>query len=310
MRILKSLALLLVAVLVLPFGQLRAEGKLELEKVTADVYAIVGELGNRTADNLGNNATFGFVITSEGVVLIDSGGTYRGAQKIGQLIKSVTNKPVVMVINTGGQDHRWLGNGYFKNQGAQIIASAAAVKDQQARTQDQFILLSNLVGEKIAKETDPVYAERTFDEHFEFGLGGTIFKLSHSGQAHTPGDSFVWLPQQKVMFTGDIVYVERMLGIGPQSNSKSWIEVFQTMAAFKPRYLIPGHGHATDLARAKKDTYDYLVFLRRSVADFMENGGDMSAISSVNQTKFSYLLNYQEIAGRNAQKVFTEMEWE
>ena len=114
-NIYKSLVPILVFVLVMPFGQPSADEKLELQKVTADVYAIVGELGNRTAKNLGNNATFGFVITAEGVVLIDSGGTYQGAQEIDRLIKSVTDKPVVRVINTGGQDHRWLGNGYFKN---------------------------------------------------------------------------------------------------------------------------------------------------------------------------------------------------
>ena len=97
-------------VLALPFSQSWADGKLKLQKVTEDVYAIVGELGNRTPDNLGNNATFGFVVTPEGVVLIDSGGTYQGAQNIDMLIKSITGKPVVTVINTGGQDHRWLGN--------------------------------------------------------------------------------------------------------------------------------------------------------------------------------------------------------
>jgi len=292
------------------FDQASADEKLKLQRVTADVYAIVGELGNRTAKNLGNNATFGFIITTDGVVLIDSGGTYQGARQIDRLVKSITDKPIVKVINTGGQDHRWLGNGYFKNQGAEIIASEAAVKDQKARIQDQLIVLSNLVGEQFIEETDAVYADTTFKERFTFEAGETIFELHHSGQAHTPGDSFVWLPQKKIMFTGDIVYVERMLGIGSQSNSKSWTAVFQTMAAYKPRYLIPGHGHVTDLSRAKKDTYDYLNFLRRSVFDLIESGGDISEISRVDQTEFSYLLNYQEIAGRNAQQVFTEMEWE
>ena len=55
---------------------------------------------------------------------------------------------------------------------------------------------------------------------------------------------------------------------------------------------------------------DYLVFLRKSVSDFMENGGDMSDISSVDQSKFNYLLNFELISGRNAQQVFTELEWE
>jgi glyoxylase-like metal-dependent hydrolase (beta-lactamase superfamily II) len=214
------------------------------------------------------------------------------------------------VINSGGQDHRWLGNGYFKKQGAQIIASAAAVSDQKARTQDQFIGLGNLIGDAGIKGTDAVYADKTFKQLLEFKLGDTLFEVHHAGQAHTPGDSFVWLPQKKVMFTGDIVYVERMLGVGSQSNSKSWVSVYQTMAAYQPRYLIPGHGAATNLSQANKDTYDYLVFLRQAVADFIEDGGDMTEISSVNQSRFDYLLNFKMLAGRNAQQVFSELEWE
>ncbi len=306
MKILK----LLLTLLVLAFSHSWADGELKLQQVTEDVYAIVGELGNRSADNLGNNATFGFVVTTEGVVLIDPGGTYQGAQKIDLLINGVTDQPVVTVINSGGQDHRWLGNGYFKKQGAQIIACAAAVSDQKARTQDQFIGLGNLIGDAGIKGTDAVYADKTFKQQLEFKLGDTLFEVHHAGQAHTPGDSFVWLPQKKVMFTGDIVYVERMLGVGSQSNSKSWVSVYQTMAAYQPRYLIPGHGAATNLSQANKDTYDYLVFLRQAVADFIEDGGDMTEISSVNQSKFDYLLNFKMLAGRNAQQVFSELEWE
>ena len=108
-KILKSLLPVLVFALLLPLGQPLADETLKLQKVMTDVYAIVGELGNRTAKNLGNNATFGFVVTTDGVVLIDSGGTSQGARQIDLLIKSVTDKPVVKVINTGGQDHRWAG---------------------------------------------------------------------------------------------------------------------------------------------------------------------------------------------------------
>lgn len=307
----KKVKLLLpILVFLLSVSQIWASEKLKLQEVTKDVYAIVGELGNRAADNLGNNATFGFVVTSEGVVLIDSGGTYLGAQKIDQLIKTVTDKPVIIVINSGGQDHRWMGNGYFKKQGAQIFASENAVIDQKARTQDQFFMLGNLVGDKGLKGTNAVYAETTFKNTLILTLGETTFELYHTGQAHTPGDSYIWLPQKKVMFTGDIVYVERMLGVGPQSNSKSWIKVYETMAAYKPEHLIPGHGKVTNLSHANKDTYNYLEFLRKSVSDFMEDDGDLSEIGSIDQSKFNYLNNYKSISGRNAQQVFTEMEFE
>jgi glyoxylase-like metal-dependent hydrolase (beta-lactamase superfamily II) len=114
----------------------------------------------------------------------------------------------------------------------------------------------------------------------------------------------------KIMFTGDIVYVERMLRVGIYSDSKSWISVFERIATYKSQYLIPGHGKVTNLSQAKKDTYDYLVFLRNSVAEFMENGGDIADISNVDQSKFNYLINFETLSGRNAQQVYTEIEWE
>ncbi len=287
-----------------------AQAELELQPVAADVYAIVGDLGNRSPQNLGNNATFGLVLTSAGAVLIDPGGSYRGAQQIDALIDQVTDAPVVTVINTGGQDHRWLGNGYFRERGARIIASATAVADQRTRMQDQFIRLEGLVGKAGLAGTEAEFADESFETEYAFSLGDTRFELRHAGQAHTPGDIFVWLPQQRVMFTGDIVYVERMLGVGSQSNSKSWVSAFETMAAYAPEHIVPGHGHATDLARAKRDTYDYLRFLRETIAAFIDDGGDMSEIGSIDQSRYHYLLNHETLAGRNAQQVFTELEWE
>jgi len=287
-----------------------ADAVLELKQVDKNIYAIIGELGNRSPENLGNNATFGFVVTSEGVVLIDSGGTYKGAAEIHALIKSVTDKPVKIVINTGGQDHRWLGNGYFKKLGARLIANSKAVADQKARTRDQFFMMGNMVSDAGLKNTDAVYAEETFDDILKFTFGNTEFELHHAGHAHTPGDSFVWLPQQRIVFSGDIVYVQRMIGINAESNSKSWVTAFETMAALDPRIVVPGHGHVTTLKDATAHTYDYLVFLRQAVSDFMDNGGGIENIGKLDQSSFSFLLNYEGLKGRNAQRVYEELEWE
>jgi glyoxylase-like metal-dependent hydrolase (beta-lactamase superfamily II) len=288
----------------------RADEALRLQKVNDHIFAVVGPLGNRTPENLGNNATFGFVVTDEGVVLIDSGGSYRGAAALHEVIKQVTDKPVKVVINTGGQDHRWLGNGYFKAHGARIIASAAAVTDQRKRYQDQMFMLGNLVGVTGLEGTEPVYAKETFDEQTSFSLGGVRFELKRVGPAHTPGDSIVWLPNDHVVFTGDVVFVKRLLGILEYSDSHGWIKAFETMAALQPGVVIPGHGPVTDLARAQKDTYDYLVFLRQSVGAFMEAGGDITRIGTLDQSRFKYLQNYDTLKGRNAQQVYQAMEWE
>jgi glyoxylase-like metal-dependent hydrolase (beta-lactamase superfamily II) len=308
MKLAKSI--LLLACLGLACSSARGDAGLELQQVTDNVYAIVGDLGNRSAENLGNNATFGFVVTAEGVVLIDPGGSERGAKAIDKLIRATTDQPVVAVINTGGQDHRWLGNDYFRRQGARIIASEAAVADQRKRAQDQFIMLDNLVGKDLMQGTRAAHADETFAEKTDIMLGGTLIEVRHAGTAHTPGDSFVWLPAQRVMFTGDIVYTERMAGMIPQSSSRNWIEVFDLMAAREPQHLVPGHGGVTTLERARRDTRDYLVFLRTEVAEFIDAGGDLSEIGGIDQSDWTYLLNHELLAGRNAHQVFTEMEWE
>jgi glyoxylase-like metal-dependent hydrolase (beta-lactamase superfamily II) len=283
---------------------------LEPVEVAPNVYAIVGDLGNRSAKNLGNNATFGLIVTADGAVLIDSGGTYQGAQAIHRVVRQLTDQPVKWVINTGGQDHRWFGNDYFSAQGAQIISSRAAREDHQARLSDQVGRMSSLVGDDIFAGTRERYADRLFDDELDLKLAEVVLKLRHVGQAHTPGDLFVWLPAQRIMFSGDIVYVERMLGVGAQSHSGSWIKVFEAMAAYQPEVVVPGHGHPVSLDGAKQDTYQYLLDLRQRVGEFLEADGDASDIGQVDMTDYQYLLNYASLSGRNALKVYTELEWE
>lgn len=292
------------------YGKEDASSVLEVAKLADNLYALIGPTTNRDSENLGNNANFGVVLTEDGVVLVDSGATYKGARMIHDSIRSITDLPVTLVINTGGQDHRWLGNGFFKSQGAHIIANENAVADQKARLQDQLSRLSRLVGDDGLAGTEPVYADETFSDHKVLGVGGVQIELHHAGHAHTPGDSFVWLPEQKVMFSGDIVYVERMLSVGPQSAHRSWIGAFEALAAKRPEIIVPGHGSPASLETATRDTHEYLVFLRKAVLGLLDEGLGMEDIGGIDQSSFSYLDNYEALKGRNAQRVYEELEWE
>ena len=307
-----QLKLLLILSCVLLFSTVSAADKqdLVLKKVTNNVWAIVGPLTNRNKMNLGNNATFGFVVTDAGVVLIDSGGSLNGAKRIHEIIKTVTNKPINYVINSGGQDHRWFGNDYFSSLGAKIISSEAAKKDHKTRGSAQWSMLESRIGRDGIIGTKEKFADIVFANEYKFSLGGINFEIYHKGQAHTPGDAYIWLPQSKVMFTGDIVYTERMLGIGEQSKSKTWLAAFDAMASYQPVHVVPGHGSPTSLKIATKDTRNYIAYLRDSIAVFIEQGGDASDIRKINQSKFKYLHNFDSLSGRNALKVYTELEWE
>ncbi|MCO8146522.1 MBL fold metallo-hydrolase [Rhodovulum tesquicola] len=282
---------------------------LEVQPVAEDVWAIIGPMEQRDPENLGNNATFGLVVTGAGAVLIDPGGSWQGAEMLHAAIRGVTDQPVTHVINTGGQDHRWLGNGYWQAQGATVIASVAAVADQQDRASMQMTGLAELIGDGLAG-TEPSHADVIFETDHTLDLGGMSFEIMHRGPAHTPGDSFVWLDERGVMFTGDIVYVGRILGNGPQSDAKSWIEVFEAMAAFEPANIVPGHGPATDLATARRDSYDYLLNLRTRIGALIEDGGTMIDAPGIDQSAWAYLDQFDSLAGRNAQATYEQMEWE
>ena len=282
---------------------------LDVQPVTDDVWAIVGPLEQRSPENLANNATFGLVVTPEGAVLMDPGGSWKGAEMLHAAIRTVTDQPVTYVIDTGGQDHRWLGNGYWQAQGATVIASEAAVEDHRDRAQDHLIALSRFLGDGL-DGTEPAYADVTFETDYTLEFGGFSFEIMHRGAAHTPGDSFVWLDERDVMFTGDIVYVDRLLGNGPARDTDSWIAVFEAMAAFDPAHIVPGHGRPTDLATAKRETHDYLVNLRTQIGALIEAGGDIMDAPKIDQSAWSYLEQFDSLDGKNAQAAYEEMEWE
>lgn len=287
-----------------------AAAALEVEEVADGVYALVGPLEQRSPENLGNNATFGAIVTDDGVVLIDSGGSARGAAEIAEAVATVTDKPVTTVINTGGQDHRWFGNAWFQQRGASVIASEAAVADQQARADAQYAGMRSLIGEDVIAGTDLSHADTTFAGTLETEIGGVPLVLRHAGPAHTPGDAYVWLPEQKVLFSGDIVYMDRMLGIGPQSDARSWLRAFDSLAAREPVVVVPGHGAPGDLAKAARQTRDYLAHLRKQVGAVLDQGGDANDAVAIDQSAWSDLAVADQIGGRNAQQVYMQMEWE
>ena len=285
--------------------------EVRFEKVAEGVYAFIGETGPRTESNEGLNANLGLVLTPEGAVLIDSGATFQGARQVHEAIRRVTPLPVRWVVNTGGQDHRWLGNGYFLGQGAEVLAHAAAQADMANRGGEQLAVLRQVMGAK-ADGTVPAFPSRWLQgADVSLSLGGVPFEFKHRGGAHTPGDLLVWLPQQRVLFTGDVVYVERMLGVLPVSNTRAWMASFEEVERLAPLRIVPGHGRVTDLAQARADTRDYLAALRAHMKRAVDEGQDIgTAIKAFDTRPYQRLLNSAELLPGNASRTYLEIERE
>jgi glyoxylase-like metal-dependent hydrolase (beta-lactamase superfamily II) len=278
--------------------------------VAKGVYAYIGDTDGRTYENEGLNANIGLVVTPAGAVLIDSGASFQSAQKIHEAARKVTTQPVKWVINTGDQDHRWLGNGYFHAQGITTIAHADAQADMSARTGE------HLAGLQVLKErlegTVPALPTRWIkDADARLELGGTIFELKHCHGGHTPGDTLVWLPQKNLLFKGDVVYVDRVLGLHPVSSTKAWLESFAVIDGIKPQVIVPGHGKVTNLATAQAQTRDLLRALRGHMKKAVDDGTDISAaVKSFDARPFTHLKHAEVWIPQLANHTYLEMERE
>ena len=102
-----------------------------------------------------------------------------------------------------------------------------------------------------------------------------------------------------------------MLGVLPISHSGNWVQVFDKLAQLDPKTIIPGHGHPTNLERARKETRDYLVYLREEVKKSLDRGDTLQdAVETIDQSGFKHLANFDQLARRNANQVYLEMEKE
>lgn len=283
---------------------------LEAVQVTERVYYFKGSLEGRTYENQAFNNNQAFVVTDEGVVLIDSGPSRQVARRIAQAVAGVTDQPVRWVINSGSQDHRWLGNAYFADEGAGIIALKRTAETQarfagQHMTRLKGILRDRLEGTRPMPAPAPVDADR-----HAVNLGGVDFELIYAGDAHFPGDVLVWIPSEETVFAGDIVYLDRMLGIHPWSDIRGWLDAFAALEALGPRHVIPGHGGASDLAKARAETGDYLaaVFagVQQGLDDWEELNDTVERLAEM--PDFRHLIHYDEWHRRNVNRVYLDLE--
>ena len=305
----KSLLAALLLLIASAVGAAPNEFVPRAESVTGAVYAIVGPLGQRSADNDGLNATFGFIEADTGVILIDSGASRLGAIKLAEAIRAVTTKPVRWVINTGSQDHRWLGNDYFARQGAEIIALRRTAATQAQLGGQQLASLERMLGKRL-QGTVALPATTALDgDSVSIRRGGVSLTLRYT-DAHFPGDAMVMMDDGKLVFAGDLVFVDRLLGVLPTSSVARAQNAFRVLAAAQPARIVPGHGRVCDLATAQRDTGDYYDFLANVIGAAAEDMASMddTLAQHADLPAFRHLQNYDSLHRANMNRAFTEFE--
>jgi glyoxylase-like metal-dependent hydrolase (beta-lactamase superfamily II) len=279
-------------------------------EVIPNVFSAIGATAPPTYENTGHNNNLSFIITSEGVVVVNGGGAYVLAKALHEEIKQVTDQPVKLVINENGQGHAMLGNSYWAEQGVKIIAHTEAAAEFEEYGQQSLSAMQRLNKEK-AEGTTLVGPTETFEEEFKVTMGEFEIEVRYLGPAHSPGDIVVWLPKQSMVISGDMAFHERMLPIFEHTMTADWLETWDNeFEKLNATYVIPGHGHPTNMAQVRRYTKGYLEYLRGKVGEHLENGGSLADAYYVDQTPFKNLDTFEELATKNAGRVYEQMEFE
>ncbi len=198
-------------------------------EVAPGVYSAIGATQPPTYENAGHNNNLSFIVTTDGVVVVNGGASWKLAEALDREIAEVTDQPVKLVINENGQGHSMLGNSYWAARNVPIVAQIDAAAEFAESEGPKGLEALKSYARENAEGTGIVAPTETFTDRGDIRMGNTRIEVLHLGPAHSPGDTQVWLPDQKVLIAGDIAFSERMPPIFEGTCTSCWIETFETL---------------------------------------------------------------------------------
>jgi cyclase len=268
----------------------------ELKRLGDGIYGFIG------VDGATNS---GVVVTDEGVVVIDTQGPKGLAMALRQSLEGVTDSPVIFVVNTHYHGDHTFGNQYFTGPRAIIAHDNArkALVENDAAHRARF---KRFFGETSLAGFSLTLPGVTFSSSLSLRVGSRTFVIVHPGIAHTEGDVYVYLPEEKVVFTGDLLFKGRLPWLG-DGDSLGAVAALDELLALDATVYVPGHGPVAgreDL-RAYKG---YLLDLRREVKRLKYAGKTLNEVKKeIRLDGYADLLMYDKWLPLNAGKVYLEL---
>lgn len=278
-------------------------------KVTDGVYSAIGATAPPTYENSGHNNNLSFIVTDEGVVVINAGDNYLLAQSLHEEIKKITDKPVKYVVLENEQGHAFLGSAYWKELGVPIIAHIDAY-DAIKKHGQKALERMRAVSKDKAWKSRLVMPDKIFEDKMVLELGGQHIELLYLGPAHGPGDIVVWMPQKSLVIAGDMAFHKRLLPIFEYTDTAGWVDTWEKFAALNAKIVIPGHGGPTDMKTVEKSTMGYIKFMRGEISKILDEGGELNDVYKIDQSAFMHLHAFRELSALNASTLFRKMEFE
>jgi glyoxylase-like metal-dependent hydrolase (beta-lactamase superfamily II) len=288
-----------------------ADAPLRAEKIAEAVWFVQGEaaLGSSANRNFISNAAF--VVTDDGVVVLDALGSPALGEALIAEIRRVTAQPIRYVIVSHYHADHIYGLQAFQAAGARVLAHEAGREYLNSDLAQRRLEASRQgLFPWIDERTRLVAADEWLrGDETTLRLGSHELLIRRGGPAHTPEDLVVFHRNSGVLFSGDLVFRGRIPFVG-QADSRQWIASLARLIEFKPRLLVPGHGPVSpapqdDLAL----TRDYLMHLRAAMGEAARNLEPFDeAYERADWSRFAHLPLFRAANRMNAYNTYLLME--
>jgi len=283
-----------------------------VKEVSSGIYYHQGVHEEPSENNIGAIANVGFIIGEQCVAVIDSGGSYLEGTHLRQAIKNKTDLPVCYVINTHVHPDHIFGNAAFKGDSPTFVgheklpAAIAAREGFFARTFKET-LGNAYTGTEFIAPSQTV----SLDKPITLDLGNRILTLTAYSTSHTDHDLTVLDNKTKTLWTGDLLFMERIPVMDGSING--WIETMKKMQTMELNFLIPGHGEASSdqWQQGLEKQLHYFTLIRDEIRIIIEDLGTIDQASKqvgiLEQNSWELFEHYHR---RNVTASFVQLEWE
>ena len=298
---------------------LAADNKpLPFYKIAADTYFLLGNIAEVDTKNRGFNGNAGFVVTREGVVVIDSLGTPKLGRQLIATVRQVTKLPIkYLIITHNHPDHSYGAIAFKKLAGIKIIGHEGTLNYLNSdNIQGSVAFRRSIIGPDMkgfkGVVPDILVGGKRFD-HYTFTLGGKTFAIYNTGQHHSFGDLVVHQAEERNLWISDLAFNNRSTYMG-DGHSLEVLESIDWMRRSFPdiQLMIPGHGSAqTPPFAMVEKTYSYVKRLRDEMRAAVKSGQDLATAVRLSDFKdWHDSPLYHENHKRNASFIYLEMEQE
>ena len=286
-----------------------ASETLNFEKVADGVYVHQGAHKDLDEGYDGDIANLSFVVGSKGVAVIDTGGSLKIGQQLRMAISKQTSLPVLYVINTHVHPDHIFGNAAFSQDKPQFVGhaklgNAMALREEAYMRINETWLEEDFKGSKIVQPTMTVQDTLTLD------LGGRTLELKAWPTAHTNTDITVLDSKTGILWTGDLLFIERTPSI--DGDLKGWLSVLQQLKSLPAKKIVPGHGPVIEGGEnAFANEEQYLSTLLADVRNSIKKGEPMEeAMETAAASEKGKWQLFSTVNRRNVNLIYPELEWE